>query len=266
MTRISPLIHYCLYSSNHVSFYTGFVLGSMRELLAERVFEPLFGTRELLCSKEGFTFHRPLIVDLQDGKQLIWNPYEKQCQSNPAEDEQIKPIYTVCSLPQPLSEGQHYDQGVPLSVMNHLNGKENDTKKNGYYNKQKANKHQKVKDLTGFCHIQASISFTNQSAEMDVGGGHFLCHPRSHSEVQWKLVGGTYRATPTKENSAKDCSWVPLTDDEINKLSELGCGVKRVYANAGDVILWRSDLVVSCDDIVLMPRHFQCIVHRYFMF
>ena len=219
----------------------------MRELLAERVFEPLFGTRELLCSKEGFTFHRPLVVDMKDGKQLIWNPYKNKSSPNDSDCEeqmQTRPIYKVCSLPQPLSEGQHYDQGVPLSVVNHLNGKENDTK-NGHYNKKKFNKHQKVKDITGLCHIQASVSFTNQSAEKDNGGGHFLCYPKSHSDVQWRLVGGTYRATPTPSNVDKDRTWTPLADKEIRQLSEYGCEGKRVYANVGDVILWRSDLVVS---------------------
>jgi hypothetical protein len=34
----------------------GWVLGSVRELLAERVFEPLYQTRERHSSKEGFPF------------------------------------------------------------------------------------------------------------------------------------------------------------------------------------------------------------------
>mmetsp|Transcript_85964 Transcript_85964/g.227914 ORF Transcript_85964/g.227914 Transcript_85964/m.227914 type:complete len:395 (+) Transcript_85964:98-1282(+) len=37
----------------------GWVFGGLRETLAERVFEPLYGTRELHCSKDGFTFQRP---------------------------------------------------------------------------------------------------------------------------------------------------------------------------------------------------------------
>lgn len=37
----------------------GWVFGGLRETLAERVFEQLYGTRELHCSKDGFTFQRP---------------------------------------------------------------------------------------------------------------------------------------------------------------------------------------------------------------
>jgi hypothetical protein len=95
--------------------------------------------------------------------------------------------------------------------------------------------------LTGLCYIQASVSFTDQSIDQIRGGGHFLCHPRSHSEVQQRLVGGTYRATSTDSNieSDKDKSWVPLTDDEIRELHARGYEEKRIYANVGDVILWR---------------------------
>ena len=42
------------------SFQAGWVFNELREKLVERVFEPhVFGTRELHCSKDGFTFHRP---------------------------------------------------------------------------------------------------------------------------------------------------------------------------------------------------------------
>ncbi len=39
------------------NFGAGWVLGFVRELLAERVFEPLYGTNELHSSKEGFELH-----------------------------------------------------------------------------------------------------------------------------------------------------------------------------------------------------------------
>ena len=228
----------------------------MRELLAERVYEPLFGTRELISSKEGFTFHRPLVISTNDEQQLVWNPYQSESsQSNTVNGEsenepsRMKPIFEVCGMSQPLSEGQHYDQRVPMSVMNHINGKENneDSTSNGHFNKKKFNKHQKIKDLTGLCHIQASISFTDQTVDKDCGGGHFLCYPRSHSMVHQRLVGGTYRATPS--DAEKDGTWVPLTDEEVQKLKEFCCQEKRIYANKGDVILWRSDLAVSSDNL-----------------
>lgn len=238
-----PHTGYSSFPDMFQSLGAGFVLGNMRELLAERIFEPLYGTRELLCSKEGFTFHRPLVVDVND-EQLVWNPYAK-CSSSDIMDESTKkmrPIFKVCGRPQPMSEGQHFDQGVPLSVMNHLNGKENAHPSTNKQHNNEYNKHQSIQDLTGLCHIQASVSFTNQSADRDNGGGHFLCYPHSHS-LHHTLVGGTYRATSTE--GGDDRSWVPLTDVEIEKLSDLGCREKRIYANVGDVILWRSDLVVS---------------------
>lgn len=37
----------------------GWLFGELREKIAERVFERVYGTRELHCSKDGFTFHRP---------------------------------------------------------------------------------------------------------------------------------------------------------------------------------------------------------------
>lgn len=37
----------------------GWVFGELRELLAKRVFEPMYGTRELHSSKDGFCFQRP---------------------------------------------------------------------------------------------------------------------------------------------------------------------------------------------------------------
>lgn len=42
----------------------GWVFTDLKETFAERVFEQLYGTRELHCSKDGFTFHRPTQGDL----------------------------------------------------------------------------------------------------------------------------------------------------------------------------------------------------------
>mmetsp|Transcript_33489 Transcript_33489/g.59036 ORF Transcript_33489/g.59036 Transcript_33489/m.59036 type:complete len:522 (-) Transcript_33489:245-1810(-) len=42
----------------------GWVFNELRELLAERVFEKLYGTRELHCSKDGFTLQRPTSQEL----------------------------------------------------------------------------------------------------------------------------------------------------------------------------------------------------------
>lgn len=257
------------------SLGAGYLMGRVRHLLAERIFEPLFGTRELLCSKEGFSFCRPLIVDLDgngrqrdadDGKNiLVWTPNNldsfagdsTSAGSNATKDarcsltnmERRRNLFRVCGKPQPLSEGQHYDQGVPIAAVRrirdtHLHDQrtaEEISKKQQQRSQRKLNKNKRLKDLAGLCSIQASISFIDQTLDKDRGGGHFLCYPHSHSDVHWKLVGGTYRATSTNERD--DPTWVPLTDQEIRRLAELGCPEKRIHANVGDVILWRSDLV-----------------------
>lgn len=42
----------------------GWLFSDLREQMANRVFEPLYGTRELHVSKDGFTFQRPTYADL----------------------------------------------------------------------------------------------------------------------------------------------------------------------------------------------------------
>ena len=44
------------------SYQAGWLFSELREKLAQRVFEPLYGTNELHSSKEGFTFHRPTVT------------------------------------------------------------------------------------------------------------------------------------------------------------------------------------------------------------
>ena len=38
----------------------GWLFNSLRERMAERVYEPLYGTKQLHCSKDGFTCQRPV--------------------------------------------------------------------------------------------------------------------------------------------------------------------------------------------------------------
>ena len=42
----------------------GWLFPDLKERFAERVFEPLYGTRELHTSKDGFTLQRPTSGDL----------------------------------------------------------------------------------------------------------------------------------------------------------------------------------------------------------
>jgi len=87
-----PHTGYKSFSDMFQSNGAGWVNGPVREKLAERVFEPLYQTRELHCSKEGFTFHRPTI-DAPNS----WL-------------EGIKKAPMVCGEKQPNSLGEHYDQ------------------------------------------------------------------------------------------------------------------------------------------------------------
>jgi len=173
------------------SLGAGYLLGPIREIMAERVFEPLLGTHELHASKEGFTFARPTLVSLDkndDGETYHrWN--------RPEYMTRVK----VCGKVQDGSVGEHYDQA--------------------HYQH-------------GLCTLQSSVAFMDQCE--DDGDGHFVCYPYSHSRIHTIITKDTYRGK---------FSWVPLTFEEIQYLKDSGLKVEHIYAKAGDVILWRSDLV-----------------------
>jgi len=274
------------------SLGAGYLLGNVREILANRIFEPLFGTDELLCSKEGFTFCRPMIVDLKesneeddgvvgagdaDARYLVWDSRRRRRHRQGRQGQVL------------LSEGQQYGQGVPLRAaamiqqqqQNNHGGNDNNSNSNNeddrsdamgtttttttskkQHNKQqkKMNKQQRYKDITGLCHIQASISFTDQTIDQHRNGGHFLFYLYPHSNVQRGLLVGGRSSSSTDHRAATTTSTtdekqdgmellvstssVLLTNDEITKLrEEYGCDEERIYAKRGDVILWRSDLV-----------------------
>lgn len=84
---------------------------------------------------------------------------------------------------------------------------------------------------TGLQCIQSSTSFIDQ--DMDGADGCFQCWPRSHVE----------HPRMTKDIWRGRSDWVPLTDEELMSLEERGFSARKVPVNAGDVILWRSDLV-----------------------
>ncbi len=168
------------------SLGAGYLLGPIRELLAERIFEHLYGQKELHASKEGFTFARPTQISWKDQKHR-WN-----------RSEMLTDV-KVCGKVQEGSLGEHYDQS-------------HDTK--------------------GLFTIQSSVSFVDQNYEC--GDGHFVCYPNSHSDVHNSITKDIYRGK---------FSWVPLTSDEVKGLNETGRKAEHIYAKAGDVILWRSDLV-----------------------
>ncbi len=57
----------------------------------------------------------------------------------------------------------------------------------------------------------------------------------------------------TKDIWRARSDWVPLTDEELTSLEEKGLSAKKVPVSAGDVILWRSDLV-HCGVGPSLPR------------
>jgi hypothetical protein len=77
-----------LLPDNFQSYQSGWLFSDLREKLADRVFESLYGTRELHSSKEGFTFLRPN----QDNRHPIWSHRPRVCG---------KPV---------LHNGEHFDQ------------------------------------------------------------------------------------------------------------------------------------------------------------
>ncbi|KAI2513904.1 hypothetical protein MHU86_288 [Fragilaria crotonensis] len=182
-----PHTGYKSFSDMFQSKGAGWVHGEIRELLAERLFEPLYQTRELHCSKEGFTFHRPTAPEGDN-----FSPPDFWLNSLSE-----KPI--VCTKQQCISSGEHYDQGHATR---------------------------------GFQTLQSLVALEDQQEGVD---GCFLCWPRSHGYIHQELTKDIYRGK---------FSWVPLTDEEIDRLqNDFSLEPKRIYLAKGDVILWRSDLV-----------------------
>ena len=159
------------------SYQAGWLFGELREKLATRVFEQIYGTRELHSSKEGFTFHRPTVTPEGYCHPLLHAAPPRVCNQ------------------ETHTSGEHFDQRA---------------------------------SHTGLQCIQSSTALLDQTAE----DGCFLCWPGSHKEHP-RMTKNIWRGRS---------DWVPLTDEELEELSSLGYSPKRVPVNAGDVILWRSDL------------------------
>ena len=159
------------------SYQGGWLFSELREKLATRVFEKIYGTHELHSSKEGFTFHRPTCTPEGYDHPLL----------------HAKPP-RVCNQ-ETHTSGEHLDQRA---------------------------------SHTGLQCLQSSTAFVDQTAK----DGCFLCWPGSHKE----------HARMTKDIWRGRSDWVPLTDAEVDELRSLGYTPQRVPVNAGDVILWRSDL------------------------
>jgi hypothetical protein len=77
----------------------------------------------------------------------------------------------------------------------------------------------------GFQTLQSLVALEDQIQGID---GCFLCWPGSHGPVHQALTKDIYRGK---------FSWVPLTDQEINRLQdEFLLQPKRIYLSKGDVV------------------------------
>lgn len=96
-----PLPHtgytYNLFPDMFQSLGAGYLLGPIRQLMAERLFEHLFGRKELHASKEGFTFARPTQLSIQN-QIHSWNRSEHSADMK------------ICGKIQEVSLREHYDQ------------------------------------------------------------------------------------------------------------------------------------------------------------
>jgi hypothetical protein len=167
---------------------SGYVLGRLREILAQRVYEPLvFQTRELHSSKEGFTFHRPRKVCSEKSTIVHHHPFYSHQQSSSVSDVSYS------------SRSTHSDENNYLPAVSPTN----------------------VLPI-----IHSCTSFTSQSPHdqsycfSTYPGSHVLQRNQRHYELDTEQ---------------------PL--DIV--LHKLGFSRKDIYLNAGDVILWRNDIIRS---------------------
>ena len=210
-----PHTGYSSFPDMFQSLGSGFLLGQTRLHIAERIFEPLLGTKDLHVSKEGFTFARPSQFSIPaasssyNNDDNIHDNHNNELGKEPKlhhyQWDKPKEMTTrrVCGKEQKHSIGEHYDQP------HHIKGLQT---------------------------LQSSICFIDQKKEC--GDGHFACIPYSHSNVHSKMTKDIYRGK---------FSWVPLMEDEISSLCQEEdddkMEVEHIYVNAGDVIVWRSDLI-----------------------
>ena len=149
-----PYTGYKTFSDMFQSNGAGWVLGEVRTVLAERVFEVLYDTNELHSSKEGFTFHRPTgtiktVDNCSDQSRDYKGPPSSWL-------DRVRDQHIVCGKRQQLSNGEHFDQ---------------------------------TSSVGGLQTIQSLVALEDQQEGVD---GHFLCWPGSH-KMHRQLTKDTYR-------------------------------------------------------------------------
>lgn len=118
----------------------GWLLGTVRETIANRVIEPLLGTAVFHCSCEGFTFHRPTARGLSS---LLSGPNPQFIRTN-----------SVPNFNQ--SDGAHIAAPISSTLL-------------------PSNASEMTNDSGQF--VRALVVLENQIPAVD---GHFVCYPKSH--------------------------------------------------------------------------------------
>eukprot|EP00613_Pedinella_sp_CCMP2098_P077355 CAMPEP_0171934876 /NCGR_PEP_ID=MMETSP0993-20121228/32396_1 /TAXON_ID=483369 /ORGANISM="non described non described, Strain CCMP2098" /LENGTH=641 /DNA_ID=CAMNT_0012575685 /DNA_START=22 /DNA_END=1943 /DNA_ORIENTATION=- len=258
--------------------HSGWVFNDLREKIASRVFEPLFGTKELHCSKDGFTFHRPT------GPVPMPAPSKKQPAAAAARARSIGSVLDIGNS----------SAGVDASFSDAVADKDDwaGVGAGGVFVPpafMKGPRTQGTSDerfhqgsaLKGLQCVQGSVSLLDQQQ----GDGCFLCWPGSHrahaAVLAARAASAKQKGTTTEEALLEGGSefYVPLNKKELTALAagefgsplprraplpsssptgistglhqptsrdgSAGYAPRRVRVRKGDVVLWRSDLVHS---------------------
>eukprot|EP01023_Acetabularia_acetabulum_P009661 TRINITY_DN14368_c0_g1_i1.p1 TRINITY_DN14368_c0_g1~~TRINITY_DN14368_c0_g1_i1.p1 ORF type:complete len:332 (-),score=42.62 TRINITY_DN14368_c0_g1_i1:256-1251(-) len=161
----------------------------VREQVAP-VFEDIFGTQKLHCSRDGFNFSRP-----------------------PRNTNEIsgKDLYQI---------DVHFDQGS---------------------------------FTRGLACIQGSVNLIDQFE----GDGCFVCIPGSH-QLHDEIMD---EAVKIHKRNLDGHNFYIITDEERQKFEKFGLMTKRIYVEAGDMILWRSDLAHSGSAATMVSDRFRAVVY-----
>ena len=197
----------------------GWLLGEIREKLAQRVFEKhIFGTDQLLCSKEGFTACRPLMINTSEENQVKSRRNNSSGGGRGKDDEEkLDSRSKHVTLLHPKAHDKCFYVGS--SQQTYLVKNDND----------------KSIRSRGICHIQSSVSFLDQ--DEDGKDGCFVCWPGSHNTIHESIFGHNLKGKNSK-------CYASRTDEEIQQMeNEFGLTRKIVPVRKGDVIVWRNDLI-----------------------
>jgi hypothetical protein len=189
----------------------GWLLGSIREKVADRAIAPLLGTPALHCSVEGFTFQRPT----QDGPAFFLEKCEKSSRN---------PIF-ACHDDNSLNGSQNERENTkPSRNLNSANLPESSSPP-----QEKSSRRQ----------VFTMVALEDQTEGED---GCFACYPGSHNTAVIHQNGNGKQEVYSDKQSGR-----VLPDSEREQLQhQLGADQpKRLYLKKGDLLLWDPALVYT---------------------